>query len=121
MLVGAGVLSLAVGAGTATAKDSYHHRHMARSGGVQQVPAVAPAQSATFEDNHNPAKKYPARHMPDGAIKTSTLSATGNNSAKGYAVRHAPDNAIRESTLPTTGGNLVKRYPKTETTGAASR
>ena len=109
MLVGAGVLSLAVGVGPATAKTKYHHRHTAKSHATQQIPADRP-QSFVFEDNHNPAKKYPTRHMPDGAIKTSTLSTSGNNPAKAYPTRHAPENAMQEQTLATNGNNPAKKY-----------
>ena len=115
MLAGAGVLSLAVGIGSATADVRHHHRHLTKSHAVQQAPVAAPAQYATFEDNHNPAKKYPTRHMPDGAIKTSTLPTSGNNPAKAYATRHAPENAMHEATLPTSGNNPAKRYPVTAT------
>jgi hypothetical protein len=111
MLVGASVLSLAVG--SATADVRHHHRHLATSHAVQQAPAAAPAGYAEFSDNHNPAKKYPARHMPDGAIKTSTLPLSGNNPAKSYPSRHAPENAMHEATLPTSGNNPAKRYPVT--------
>ena len=110
MLVGAGVLSLAVG--SAMADVRHHHRHLAKSQAVQQAPA-APAEYAEFSDNHNPAKKYPTRHMPDGAIKTSTLPNSGNNPAKSYPTRHAPENAMQESTLTTNGNNPAKRYPNT--------
>jgi hypothetical protein len=118
-LVGAGVLSLAVGVGPASAKAKYHHRHMTTSQ-ARQASEPARADFTSFEDNHNPAKKYPTRHMPDGAIKTSTLSTSGNNPAKPYAVRHAPDNAMREATLPQNGNNPAKHY-KSSTTGAAPR
>jgi hypothetical protein len=121
MLVGASVLSLAVGVGTATAAIN-HHRHMARSQAAPQAPEAARADFNSFEDAHNPAKKYPTRHMSDGAIKTSTLPANGNNSAKPYAVRHAPENAMREATSPQNGNNPAKHYKSTaSTTGAAPR
>ena len=58
--------------------------------------------------------------MPEGAIKTSTLSTSGNNPAKPYAVRYAPENAPREGTLSQSGNNPAKRY-KSTTTGSASR
>jgi hypothetical protein len=121
MLAGVGVLALAMGVSSATAATRhYHHRNVGNS---HAMPAAAQAEDAGLATNgNNPAKKYPTRHMPDGAIKTSTLSTNGNNPAKAYAVRHAPENAMRESTLATNGNNPAKRYPSTaSTTGAASR
>jgi len=120
VLVGAGVLSLAVGVGTATAKARYHHRHMATSHAVQQAPAAPRADYATFEDNHNPAKKYPTRQISENAVKTGTLQQNGNNPAKRYSVQHPIDSAMREGTLPQNGNNPAKRY-KSTTTGSASR
>ncbi len=122
MLVGAGVLSLAVGAGPATAKVRYHHRHAARSHTAQQAPAVPRQELASFEDNHNPAKKYPTRQIPENAVKTGTLMQNGNNPAKRYEVRHPNKNAVKTGTLAQNGNNPAKRYPSTaSTTGAASR
>ena len=91
MLVGAGVLSLAVGVGSATADVRHHHRHMAKSHAVQQAPAAARADYATFEDNHNPAKKYPTRQISENAVKTGTLQQNGNNPAKRYTIQHPID------------------------------
>ena len=111
MLVGASVLSLAVG--SATADVRHHHRHLAKSQSIQ-APAAARAEYADLATNgNNPAKKYPTRHMPDGSIKTSTLPSSGNNPAKAYAVRHASENAMRDATLPQKGNNPAKRYPST--------
>jgi hypothetical protein len=118
MLVGAGVLSLAVGIGPASAKTRYHHRHMATSHAVQQAPA-ARGDYATFEDNHNPAKKYPTRQISENAVKTGTLQQNGNNPAKRYSAQHPVDNAMKSGTLQQNGNNPAKRYPST--TGAAPR
>jgi hypothetical protein len=108
MLVGAGVLSLAVG--SATADVRHHHRHLAKSHAVQQAPAAARADYTTFEDNHNPAKKYPTRQISDNAIKTGTLAQNGNNPAKRYPTRQISDTAIKTGTLPQNGNNPAKRY-----------
>jgi hypothetical protein len=122
MLVGAGVLSLAVGVGSATADVRHHHRHMARSHAVQQAPAAARADYATFEDNHNPAKKYPTRQISENAVKTGTLQQNGNNPAKRYTTQHPIENAMKTGTLPQNGNNPAKRYKSTaSTTGAAPR
>jgi hypothetical protein len=118
MLAGAGVLSLAVGVGSATADVRHHHRHMAKSHAVQ-APAMR-ADYTSFEDNHNPAKKYPTRQISENAVKTGTLQQNGNNPAKRYPTRQIPDNAMKTGTLPQIGNNPAKRY-KSTTTGAASR
>jgi hypothetical protein len=120
MIVGAGALSLAFGMGSATAAVKYHHRHLTKQS--MQAPAARADNYATLGDTHNPAKNYPSRHMADGAIKTSTLPASGNNPAKPYAVRHTSANAAREATLPQNGNNPAKHYKSTAaTTGSASR
>jgi hypothetical protein len=120
VLVGAGVLALAVG--SANADTRHHHRHMARSHAVQQAPAAVQADNAGFVDNHNPAKKYPTRQISDNAVKEGTLPQHGNNPGKRYPVQHPIENAVKTGTLPQTGNNPGKRYKSTaSTTGAASR
>ena len=76
--------------------------------------------SFTFEDNHNPAKKYPTRQLSENAVKTGTLQQNGNNPAKRYTNQHPIENAAKEGTLPQNGNNPGKRY-KSTTTGAAPR
>jgi hypothetical protein len=120
MLVGAGVLSLAVGVGPASAKARYHHRHMATSHAVQQAPAAARTDFGSFEDTHNPAKKYPTRQISENAVKTGTLQQNGNNPAKRYSAQRPIENAMKDGTLPQNGNNPAKRY-KSTTTGAAPR
>src|SRR5215831_271599 len=117
VLVGAGVLALAVG--SANADTRHHHRHMAKSHAVQQAPASVQANEG-FVDNHNPAKKYPTRQISETAVKTGTLHQNGNNPAKRYTAQRPIEGAMREGTLPQSGNNPAKRY-KSTTTGAASR
>jgi hypothetical protein len=125
MLVGAGVLSLAVGVGSATAAVRYHHRHMAhmaKAHALQQAPMGTRPEYTTFEDAHNPAKKYPARQISENAVNTGTLLQTGNNPGKRYPVRQISDNAVKTGTLSQSGNNPAKRYKSTaSTTGAAPR
>jgi hypothetical protein len=113
MLVGAGVLSLAVGADSATAAVRHHYRHVMAHPHYMQAPAPRAEFIDLSTSGNNPAKRYPTRHMPDGAIRTATLPQSGNNPAKRYAVRHAPANAIRQPTLMTKGNNPAKRYAVT--------
>jgi len=110
ILVGAGVLSLAVGLDGANAAVRYYHRHAMRSAHIPAATTQAPVTDYSTLGN-NPAKRYPTRHMPEGAITTATLPQLGNNPAKRYPVRHASEYAVREATLSTTGNNPVKRYP----------
>ena len=119
VLVGVGALTLAMGVGGASAATPYHHRMAASH--ARQASEPARSQSSNLATNgNNPAKRYEARHMPEGSIKTSTLTTNGNNPAKPYSARHMPENAIHEATLPTNGNNGVKLY-KSTTTGAAPR
>ena len=118
MLVGVAAFSLAIG-GSATAATK-HYRHHAAKSHAMQAPAAPRANVAAFEDNHNPAKKYPTRQISDNAVKTGTLQQNGNNPAKRYSAQHPIDNAAREGTLTQSGNNPAKRY-KSTTAGAASR
>jgi hypothetical protein len=111
MLVGVGMLSLAVGVGSADAATRHYRTHAVKH--APQPPVVGAQFGELTTSGNNPAKKYATRHMPDGAIKTSTLPTGGNNPAKSYAARHMPENAIREATSPTSGNNPAKRYPVT--------
>src|SRR5262245_24048393 len=120
MLAGVAALSLVVGVGTASAATKYkHYRHHAANSHSMQAPA-APQAAFTYEDNHNPAKKYPTRNIADNAVKSGTLMQNGNNPAKRYVAQRPIDNASREGTLSQSGNNPAKRY-KSTTTGAASR
>jgi hypothetical protein len=110
-LIGVGVLSLAVGVGTASAATRHYKSHTVKH--APQAPAVGAQYGALTQSGNNPAKQYAMRHMPDGAIKTSTLPTGGNNPAKAYAARHMPENAMHEATLPTNGNNPAKRYAAT--------
>ena len=106
MLVGVGAFSLAVGIGSATAATRHYQRHAVRSHAVQ-----APGLVATLpQSGNNPAKRYPARQLADGAVKTGTLAQDGNNPAKRYAVRQIAANAAQTGTLPQNGNNPAKRY-----------
>jgi hypothetical protein len=120
LLAGVGVLSLVVGVGSATAATRHHYRHVAKSPAVQAPEAARGEGSNLATNGNNPAKRYDSRHMPEGAIKTSTLPTSGNNLAKPYATRHAPENAVKTGTLMQNGNNPAKHYNST-TTGAASR
>ena len=109
MLVGVGVISLAVGSGSATAATRHYQRHAVHSHAVQ-----APGLVATLpQSGNNPAKRYPTRQLADGAIKTGTLPQAGNNPAKRYAVRQIATNAAQSGTLPQNGNNPAKRYSVT--------
>ena len=111
VLVGVGVLSLAMGVGDASAAVKYYSRH-SKSHAVQ-----APSPRAEFTDlttsGNNPAKKYPTRQIADNAVKTGTLPQNGNNPAKRYAIREIAANAAQSGTLPQNGNNPAKRYAVT--------
>lgn len=109
MLAGTAALSLALGAGSAVAVTRHHHRHATTSPQTTQAPQLTVADTSL--NGNNPAKRYPTRHMSDGAMKTSTLYQSGNNPAKQYGVRHAPANANPQLTM--TGNNPAKNYPVT--------
>jgi hypothetical protein len=111
VLVGASVLSLAIGGGDAIAKARHYH-HRAAMLHSMQAPIGGP-QYTNLNTGNNPVKRYPPRHMPDGAIKASTLYEGGNNPGKRYAVRHAPNDAVQEQTLLTYTNNPAKRYAVT--------
>jgi hypothetical protein len=107
--VGAGVLSLGVDSGMAAVRHHYRHHHAIYRAHVAQIPAQQAQASDLITIGNNPAKRYPARQLSDGAVKTSTLYAAGNNPAKAYPVRHASPDAVREPTLMNSGNNPAKR------------
>ena len=115
MLIGAGVLSLAIVDCAAPANAAVRHRHAQPR--TQQAPA-APAGSAEYSTRgNNPAKQYPTRHAPQNAVTTGTLMQNGNNPAKRYSARHASETAARDQTLMTNGNNPAKKAKGT--TGSA--
>ncbi len=113
MLVGTAALALAFTAGSALAATRYYHHHRHHAVRAPAVPAAQNAFADTSQNGNNPAKRYAARHMSDGAIKTPTLYLTGNNPTKRYAVRHASADALARSDLTTSGNNPAKNYAVT--------
>ncbi len=108
ILIGAGALSLVL-AGSVPANAAISHHHRARSNHSVAAP-MEPAESAGLSTiGNNPAKRYPARHAPEGAVLTSTLMRSGNNPAKQYSARHAPKTAVNEQTLLTNGNNPARK------------
>ena len=109
MLLGAGVLSFAMGVGAATparAAINHHHRHM--SSQPVETPTM-PAESNLTTIGNNPAKRYATRHAPQGATSASTLMTSGNNPAKSYVGRHAPEGAVTDQTLLPNGNNPARK------------
>jgi hypothetical protein len=119
-LVGVGMLSLAVGVGSATAATRHYNRHAVKH--APQAPAVGAQFGSLSQTGNNPAKRYPTRQISDNAVKTGTLVQNGNNPAKRYAIRKISENAAQSGTLPQNGNNPAKRYKITASTnGAAPR
>lgn len=115
MLIGAGVISLAVVDYAAPANAAVRHRHaQPRIHHSATAPAAPAAYSTT---GNNPAKSYPTRHASENAVRTGTLAQNGNNPAKRYNTRNAGDNVVRNGTLMQSGNNPAKKYKGT--TGSA--
>lgn len=112
IIVGTGVLTLTLGidSGMAATKHQRHATHHRSHAAQVQAPVQQQGETVGLATNgNNPAKRYPTRTMPDGAMKTSTLPGAGNNPAKSYAARQAAANAAREPTLYNKGNNPAKR------------
>ena len=68
MLVGVGMLSLAVGVGSADAATRHYssHRHAAKSHALA-APAMRADVNELTTSGNNPAKKYPTRQIGENA------------------------------------------------------